>query len=58
MEISKVLNNNVAVVIENNEEKIVMGRGICFKKKTGDTIEPKIIDKVFLSTKPRSFKSI
>ena len=47
MEISKVLNNNVAVVIENNEEKIVMGRGICFKKKTGDTIEPEIIDKVF-----------
>lgn len=47
MEISKVLNNNVAVVIENNEEKIVMGRGICFKKKTGDTIEPKTIDKVF-----------
>ena len=40
MEISKVLNNNVAVVIENNEEKIVMGRGICFKKKSGDTIEP------------------
>lgn len=47
MEISKVLNNNVAVVIENNEEKIVMGRGICFKKKIGDTIEPEIIDKVF-----------
>ena len=47
MEISKVLNNNVAVVIENNEEKIVMGLVICFKKKTGDTIEPKIIDKVF-----------
>lgn len=47
MEISKVLNNNVAVVIENNEEKIVMGRGICFKKKTGDTIEPETIDKVF-----------
>ena len=47
MEISKVLNNNVAVVIENNEEKIVMGRGICFKKKTGDMIEPETIDKVF-----------
>lgn len=47
MEISKVLNNNVAVVIENNEEKIVMGRGICFKKKTGDTIDPETIDKVF-----------
>ena len=47
MEISKVLNNNVAVVIENNEEKIVMGRGICFKKKSGDTIEPETIDKDF-----------
>lgn len=47
MKIGKALNNNVAVVIENNEEKIVMGRGICFKKKTGDTIEPEKIDKVF-----------
>ena len=28
MEISKVLNNNVAVVIENNEEQIVMGRSV------------------------------
>ena len=33
MEISKVFNNNVAVVLENNEEKIVMGREICFKKE-------------------------
>lgn len=47
MKISKVLNNNVAVVIENDEEKIVMGKGICFKKKTGDSIEPKQVDKVF-----------
>ena len=30
MEISKILNNNVAVVMENNEEKIVMGRGIWY----------------------------
>ena len=47
MKISKLLNNNVAVVIENNEEKIVMGRGICFKKKVGDFIDPKQVDKVF-----------
>ena len=47
MEISKVFNNNVAVVLENNEEKIVMGREICFKKKIGDTIEPETIDKDF-----------
>ena len=47
MEISKVFNNNVAVVLENNEEKIVMGREICFKKKIGDTIEPETIGKDF-----------
>ena len=47
MEISQVFNNNVAIVLENNEEKIVMGREICFKKKIGDTIEPEIIDKDF-----------
>lgn len=37
----------MAVVIEDDEEKIVMGRGICFKKKTGDYIDPKQVDKVF-----------
>ena len=47
MKISKLLNNNVAVVMENDEEKIVMGRGICFKKKVGDLIDPKQVDKVF-----------
>lgn len=33
MKISKLLNNNVAVVIENDEEKIVMGRGSVLKRK-------------------------
>ena len=56
MEISKILNNNVAVVMENNEEKIVMGRGICFKKKTGDTVEANQIDKVFYLENPEASK--
>lgn len=48
MRISKVLNNNVAVVLnEQGEEKIVMGRGICFKKKAGEEILPETVDKVF-----------
>lgn len=39
MKIFKILNNNVAVVLdEQGEEKIVMGRGICFKRKTGEEI--------------------
>ena len=39
MKISKVLNNNTAVVIdENNREKVVIGKGIAFQKKVGDPI--------------------
>ncbi|RGY97958.1 PRD domain-containing protein [Clostridium sp. AM58-1XD] len=48
MKVFKVLNNNVAVVLdEKGQEKIVMGKGICFKKKAGDEISQDIIDKVF-----------
>lgn len=48
MKIFKVLNNNVAVVLDDHgDEKIVMGRGICFKKKAGEEISPEAVDKVF-----------
>ncbi len=48
MKIFKILNNNVAVVLdEHGAEKIVMGKGICFKKKTGEEICPEDVDKVF-----------
>ena len=34
MQIYKILNNNVAVVLdENGREKVVMGRGICLKRR-------------------------
>lgn len=49
MKIYKILNNNVAIVLdEKGEEKIVMGRGICFKKRPDDMILPEMIDKTFL----------
>lgn len=48
MKIFKILNNNVAVVLdEKGEEKIVMGKGICFKKRPGEEIDAKTIDKTF-----------
>lgn len=48
MKILKILNNNVAVVLdEKGQEKIVMGKGICFKKKTGEDINQETIDKTF-----------
>ncbi|MDU5109940.1 MAG: PRD domain-containing protein [Clostridium sp.] len=48
MIIDKILNNNVIVILgKNNEEQIVMGRGIAFKKRVGDEIDESMIDKVF-----------
>lgn len=48
MRISKILNNNV-VITENghNQEMVIMGNGIAFKKKVGQTIDPSKIDKTF-----------
>ncbi|MBT9775084.1 PRD domain-containing protein [Clostridium sp. MCC353] len=48
MKIFKILNNNTAVIRdENGREKVVMGKGICFKKKAGEEISPEVIDKTF-----------
>ncbi|MGG7143090.1 BglG family transcription antiterminator LicT [Clostridium nigeriense] len=49
MFINKVLNNNVITIInENNEEAVVMGRGIAFQKKKGDAIDEEKVDKIFV----------
>ncbi|MGG4502085.1 BglG family transcription antiterminator LicT [Paenibacillus polymyxa] len=48
MKIAKVLNNNVVTVIdEQQKELVIMGRGIAFKKNTGDEIEEGKIEKIF-----------
>lgn len=49
MIINKILNNNVVVILdENKKEQVVMGRGIAFKKRPGDVIDKKMVDKVFM----------
>lgn len=49
MIINKVLNNNVITIInENEEEAVVMGRGIAFQKKKGDAIDEEKVDKIFV----------
>lgn len=53
MLIHKILNNNVVVVLdEENREQVVMGRGLAFKKKCGDDVDPAQIDKVFTMNNP------
>ncbi|MCR5492945.1 MAG: PRD domain-containing protein [Streptococcus sp.] len=49
MRIDKVYNNNVVLVKgDNNEEIIVMGRGLGFQKKPGDEIDVSLIEKTFV----------
>lgn len=50
MKIEKILNNNVITTIdvETGLEKVIMGRGIAFKKKIGEEIDKAQIEKVFL----------
>ncbi|MFC0558203.1 PRD domain-containing protein [Halalkalibacter alkalisediminis] len=48
MRINRILNNNVVVVKEDNEEIIVMGSGIAFRKSRNDIIAPDKIEKVFV----------
>lgn len=47
MIINKILNNNVVTVLINGEEAVVMGRGIGFRKKSGDFIEDRQVEKIF-----------
>ncbi|WP_086868201.1 transcriptional antiterminator BglG [Kosakonia pseudosacchari] len=48
MNIAKILNNNVVVVLdEQQREQVVMGRGIAFQKRPGDQLDEGCIEKVF-----------
>ncbi|CDL07819.1 Beta-glucoside bgl operon antiterminator, BglG family [Klebsiella pneumoniae IS43] len=52
MQIAKVLNNNVVVVLdEHRREQVVMGRGLAFQKRPGDVLDDSKIEKSFRLTK-------
>ena len=49
MKIEKVFNNNVVQILGiNNEEIIVMGKGLGFQKKPGDELNQDLIEKRFI----------
>lgn len=49
MVISRILNNNAIVTLnELNEEEIVFGKGIAFKKKIGDHVDESLVSKKFV----------
>lgn len=49
MKIRRILTNNAVVTLnENGKEEIVCGKGIAYKKKTGEEIDECLIDKIFM----------
>ena len=48
MKIVRIYNNNVIVSLDSdNDEMIVIGKGIGFKKKIGDQVEIEKVEKIF-----------
>lgn len=47
MKINRVINHNVISVTHNNQERVVMGKGIGFQKQEGDIVEESKIEKIF-----------
>lgn len=49
MIIEKIFNNNAVLATDDNhDEFVVMGRGIAFKKRTGEAVDRERIEKVFI----------
>lgn len=48
MKISKILNNNAVVVIDEDQEKIAYGSGIAFQKRKNDIVNSHKIEKIFV----------
>lgn len=52
MKVKKVINNNIVKSVDSaNNDVLVMGRGIGFKKQVGDPIDEDAVEKVYTSNK-------
>lgn len=48
MDIKRIYNNNVALATDaEGREVVVIGRGVCFGRRAGDTIDDALVEKVF-----------
>ncbi|WP_077620039.1 BglG family transcription antiterminator LicT [Bacillus sinesaloumensis] len=59
MKIEKVLNNNVVMAMnELGQEVVVMGKGLAFQRKSGDTIDTSKIEKTFVLQRHGVFEKL
>ena len=54
IQIEKILNNNVVQAMDNDVEYIVMGKGLGFQKKVGETVDKEKIEKTFVLENPET----
>ncbi|WP_042144322.1 BglG family transcription antiterminator LicT [Paucisalibacillus sp. EB02] len=52
MEIIRIINNNIVTSVQNENEVVIMGKGIGFKKEIGQEIDPKQIEKIYTLDNP------
>ncbi|HZH63109.1 MAG TPA: PRD domain-containing protein [Metabacillus sp.] len=52
MRIERIINNNIVTSIQNDNEVVVMGKGVGFKKEIGEVIDPNQIEKVYSLDNP------
>lgn len=57
MKITKILNNNAVVVLDNEREKIAVGSGVAFNKKRNDIVNLDRIEKIFVMRKMTNFNN-
>ncbi|HLR64586.1 MAG TPA: PRD domain-containing protein [Pseudogracilibacillus sp.] len=58
MKITKVLNNNAVIVIDDNQEKIAIGNGVGFQKNKNDIVPNTIVEKLFVLDENKRFEQL
>lgn len=54
MRIKRVFNNNVVSAYRGDDEVVIFGRGVGFRKRHGDRVDESRIEKVFVTTKKQN----
>lgn len=54
MRIKRVFNNNAVSAYRNSDEVVVFGKGVGFKKRHGDRVDPEKIEKIFVTTQKQN----
>lgn len=55
MKIKKIFNNNILLADNNGREVVLIGKGLGFQKRAGQTVDEQLVDRVYTPTEKRWF---